>query len=226
MSTCTQRNSLHQQVEQHPPSICDLCKPHLFLQQCSPRSQPYLSPPSVFLPPPSPASFSPRSSANHQENPKNVHRINHPITNQVHPSHREPLFSPRKVNTASSPLPDSEAIKPRKGVSPQQPRNNLKVEKYGGFGDSVVIKIAKTFGFSSDETHSSRLLGPFYDQRGQDHRRHLSRWGGFPPTPGESAKHLTFFPVCPPHTRTGPGGAQRLWPRQVNLNSAPWRKPT
>ena len=156
MSTCTQRNSLHQQVEQHPPSICDLCKPHLFLQQCSPRSQPYLSPPSVFLPPPSPASFSPRSSANHQENPKNVHRINHPITNQVHPSHREPLFSPRKVNTASSPLPDSEAIKPRKGVSPQQPRNNLKVEKYGGFGDSVVIKIAKTFGFSSDETHSSR----------------------------------------------------------------------
>lgn len=37
-------------------------------------------------------------------------------------------------------------------MAPRLPRNNLKVEKYGGFSDSVVVKIAKMFGFSFDGT--------------------------------------------------------------------------
>ena len=45
-------------------------------------------------------------------------------------------------------------------MSPQLPRNNLKVEKYGGFGDSVVVKIAKMFGFSPDGTYPRPYLVP------------------------------------------------------------------
>lgn len=128
--------------------------PHLSRSEPAPP----FSPESRFPPTPPPAPFSRSSSANHQENPKNVHGINHPITNQVHPVPPLTAIFPAKSKHASSPPPDSEAIKPRKGVSPQQPRKNLKVEKYGGFGDSVVVKIAKMFGFSFDGTHSSPLF--------------------------------------------------------------------
>lgn len=50
-------------------------------------------------------------------------------------------------------------------MAPQQPRNNSKVEKYGGSSDSVVLKIAKMFGFSFDGTSpfsyfvSSKVVG-------------------------------------------------------------------
>lgn len=37
-------------------------------------------------------------------------------------------------------------------MSPQQPRNDLTVEKHGGLADSVVVKIAKTFGYGGDGT--------------------------------------------------------------------------
>lgn len=85
----------------------------------------------------------------------------------------------------------------------------MKVEKYGGFGDSVVVKIAKMFGFSFDGTHSSPLFCLFPDQREQSLRRHLSSSDAFA-LPGESAKHVGFLPICPLPAGLGVGGAPRF----------------
>lgn len=81
-------------------------------------------------------------------------------------------------------------------MSPQQPRNNLKVEKYGGFGDSVVVKIAKMFGFGSDGIYPHPYLVSSKIRAG---RASEDTWAGWKPyasasPPHKFTQHLS--PIC------------------------------
>lgn len=71
-------------------------------------------------------------------------------------------------------------------MSPQQPRNNLKVEKYGGFGDSVVVKIAKMCGFSSDGIYPHPYL---VSSKIREGRASEDTWAGWKPCASASSPH-------------------------------------
>lgn len=68
-------------------------------------------------------------------------------------------------------------------MSPQQPRNNLKVEKYGGFGDSVVMKMAKMFGFSPHGTYPHPYLVSSRIRAGRASEDNLDRLEALCPLP-------------------------------------------